>query len=103
MKIRTISEVSKELNIPEQEIYYEIRKGNIKRKKMLGRIVIDENGLAFLKKKKGEKKGLFTVSQYCKKYKIGRGAFNYRGSQERINTIKIDGTIYVKELVFKGK
>lgn len=97
----TVTGVSESLDMPEGVIYYEIRKGKLDHKKYGGRVFISQEGIDYLKDKKDKKENLITVEEYCEKYRIGRGAFNYRVSQKRIKIVKIDGSVYVQELIVK--
>jgi len=93
----TVKEVSEKLDIPEHVIYYEIERGGISRHKFGYFVMVDEDGIEYLKNKEKAKEGLLTPKEYCKKYKIKRGKFNYNVLKGYIKAIKIGGKVFVKE------
>ena len=98
MNFLTVQEASKRTGITEAVLYYEMSKGRLAFQEMVGRRVIMEDELDRFVQKARQKEILTTPTEYCKKNKISRSTFNYRKLAGKIDTVKIDGRVFVREV-----
>lgn len=97
MQFYTIQEASKKLGVTEQKLYYEIEAGRLKFNVVANRKVIMADDFTQLKKKFLYQRILLTPKQYCQKHNMSRSKFDYRRATGRIETVKVNGKIFVKE------